>query len=183
MKGASSAPPRRRRKIMAKGKSGMSGWRIALTLIGAMLGLLLFWVGGCGLADQCSCPAPANGATIDFSCLPTAPPVVKTTGPCSVCPPVPPNTPIPGCAVPENSQYAVVTANGAGLCHVELTFGNGATSSVDLDFTSHWTGCGSDPHGCGEGFIAVTADGGFPDIQVSLPGSLCDAGHDGEASD
>jgi hypothetical protein len=110
---------------MAEGKSGMSGWRVLLSIIGAMLGFLLFWVGGCGLAGQCSCPAISNSAAIDLSCLPTEQPVVKTTGPCSVCPPVPSNTPIPGCAVPENSQYIIVIANGAGTCHVELTFGNG----------------------------------------------------------
>jgi hypothetical protein len=161
----------------------MSGWRIALTIVGAMLGLLLFWVGGCGLAGQCSCPPPPNGAAIDFSCLPTEPPVAKTTGPCSVCPPAAPNTPISGCAVPEHSRYIIVIANGAGTCQVELTFGNGATSSVDLDFTSHWIACGSDPHGCGEGFIAVNADGGSPNIQLSVPEPICDTGLDAESSD
>jgi hypothetical protein len=167
---------------MAKGKSGMSGWRIALTIAGAMLGFLLFWVEGCGL-DPCPCPPPSSTAAIDLSCLPTEPPVVRTTGPCSVCPPVPPNTPISGCAVPENSQYVIVDANGAGTCHVELTFGNGAVSSVDLDFTAHWSACGSDPHGCGEGFIATAADGGVPNIQLAVPEPNCGAGLDAGTSD
>jgi len=162
---------------MATGKSVMSGWRIALTIAGAMLGFLLFWIGGCSL-EPGLCPPPLSTATIDLSCLPTEPPVVSATGPCSVCPPVPPNTPIPGCAVPENSQYVGVTATGAGTCHVEFTFAKGATSSVDLDFTSHQLA-----NGCGENFTVVTKDGGNPNIEISVPAPDCDAGLDGEASD
>jgi hypothetical protein len=104
---------------------------------------------------------------------------------CSVCPVELANGSIPdgsNCAVLAPSQNVILTASGAGTCHVELTFGNGATSSLDLDFMSQWIGCGSDPHGCGEGFIAVNADGS-PNIQVSVPGATCDAGLDAEPSD
>jgi len=120
---------------MAEGKSGMGGWKIAPNIGGAMLGFLIFGAGGCHGGD-CSCPATPASAAIELGCVPTEPPVVKTTGPCSVCPAVPPNTPIHGCAVPENSSYIIVIASGAGTCHVDLTFANGAASSVDVDFVS-----------------------------------------------
>src|SRR4029077_6658195 len=104
--------------------------------------------------------------------------VVKTTGPCSVCPAVPPNTPIPGCAVPENSSYIIVMANGAGTCHVELSFANGAASSVDVHFVSEQRAacCGG-----GEAFLPVTADGSYYNPTVQDP--TCDAGQDAAPSD
>ena len=74
-------------------------------------------------------------------------------------------------------QDIYLEGNGAGTCHVELTFGNGVTSSVDLDFTSHWIGCGSDPHACGEEFLAVSADGS-PYMPISVADPTCDAGLD-----
>jgi hypothetical protein len=168
---------------MAMTKSLMSGWRVALHIAGAMLGFIVLTAGGCH--GECSCPPPPNSAVIQLGCLPTEPPVVKTTGPCSVCPVVGADGAIPqgaGCAVLANSQSIVVMAEGAGTCHVDLTFGNGATSSVDLDFASEWAACGADPHGCGEGFLATGADGS-PDIQVSVPEAVCDAGLDAGASE
>ena len=107
--------------------------------------------------------------------------MVKTTGPCSVCPVALANGSIPegaGCAVPENSPYIILIANGAGLCHVELTFASGATSSVDLDFMSVPQGCGN------EGFLPVAADGSPCAAcgQVSIPNPTCDAGLDARAS-
>lgn len=178
---------------MAEGKSEMSGWRIALNIIGAMLGFLVFGAAGCAPAETsgaCSCPKPPNIAVIHLGCASIEPPAVKTTGPCTVCPIVLANGSIPegaSCAVfGDNSQKITLTANDTGTCHVELTFGSGATSSVDLDFTSVWTGCGSDPHGCGEGFVAAIADGSpctSNGCQVSVPEPMCDAGLDAEASD
>ena len=117
----------------------MSGWRIAANIMGAMLGFLVFGAGGCHIDSECSCPAPVSSATIELGCVPTEPPVVKTTGPCSVCPQALPNGMIPegsGCSVPDNVAYIVLLANGAGTCHVEVTFGSGTTSSVDVDFVS-----------------------------------------------
>jgi hypothetical protein len=169
--------PRRRKKIMAEGKSRM---RIALSIVGAMLGLLVFEASGCSdiFAGSCSCPPPPTSAAIELGCVPAEPPVVKTTGPCSVCPAVPPNTLIPGCAVPENSPYIIVAANGAGTCHVDLTFANGAASSVDVEFVSEQMAacCGN-----GEGFIPVTADGSYDNLTVQDP--TCDAGQDAAPSD
>jgi hypothetical protein len=78
--------------------------------------------------------------------------------------------------VANNSQDITLTSNGAGTCHVELTFGSGATSSVDVDFTSQWRSCGADPHGCGQAFVAA-------DTTVSVPEPMCDAGLDAEPSD
>jgi hypothetical protein len=159
---------------MTEGKGG-SGWRVVLDTAGLMLGFLAFGAGGCH--GDCSCPSPPNEAVIHLGCVPVQPPVVKTTGPCMVCPVVLANGSIPegaSCAVGQNSQDITLAASGAGTCHVELTFGSGATSSVDLDFMSQWIGCGSDPHGCGEGFVA-------PD--QSVPDPTCDAGQDAEPAD
>lgn len=167
------------------GKAGLSGWRVVLSMVGVMLGFIVFGAGGCIHGGDCSCPSPPASATIQLGCVPSQPPVVTTTGPCSVCPAALPNGMIPpgsGCAVPQDASYVVVRAQGAGTCHVELTFGNGATSSVDVDFVSEWIACGSDPHGCGEGFLATGADGG-PDNPVSVPAPVCDAGVDAKASD
>jgi hypothetical protein len=108
--------------------------------------------------------------------------VVKTTGPCSVCPVVLANGSIPGgsnCAVFQNSQNITLMANGAGTCHVELTFASGATSSVEVDFMSVPQGCGN------EAFLPVGADGGpcATCRQVLVPDPTCDAGLEAGASD
>jgi len=142
----------------------------------AALGLLVVLGGsGCSQNGACNCAPPGNTAVIHLGCVPIEPPVVKTTGPCAVCPGVLANGSIPDgitCgAVAGPSQNITLIANGAGTCHVELTFGSGATSSVDLDFMSEWEPCGSDPHGCGEGFFAATTT-------VSVPETACDAGVD-----
>jgi hypothetical protein len=108
--------------------------------------------------------------------------VVKTTGPCSVCPVVLANGEIPDgstCAVLGPSQNIMLAANGAGTCHVELTFASGATSSVDVDFMSVPQGCGN------EAFLPVGADGSPCAAcgQVSVPDPTCDAGLEAGASD
>jgi hypothetical protein len=169
---------------MAEGRSAMSGTRIALNLVGAMLGFLLVGAGGChidGIGGACSCPPPSNSATIELGCVPTEPPVVKTTGPCSVCPVVLPNGMIPPgshCGVPPNSSYVILTANGAGPCHVELIFANGAASSLDVDFVSEQR-----PACCGDGenLLPVIADGSHTNPTVQDP--TCDAGQDAAPSD
>src|SRR5579872_5998023 len=148
-----------------------------ISLLAAPMGLALVCTatiggaGGCGLGGACSCSLPPRSATIDLGCVPIEPPVVKTTGPCS--------------AMLENSQYITLISNSAGTCHVELTFGSGTVSSVDLDFMSHWVACGSDPHGCGEGLVATSADGS-PYMPISVPAPTCndtglDAGLDADA--
>jgi hypothetical protein len=157
---------------MAEYKRGMG---VVLGTIGAMLGFFVFAAGGCH--GECSCPSPDNQARIHLGCIPPTPPVVMTTGPCAVCPAllengqVPPGAP---CAVPADAQDLTLAASGAGTCHVELTFGNGATSSVDLDFTSQSIACGSDPHGCGEGLEVA---------DQSAPDPTCAAGPDAEPSE
>jgi hypothetical protein len=161
------------------GKSGM-GRRISLNVVGAMLGVLV-WAGGCD-EGQCSCPAPSSAADVHLGCPPIEPPVVKTTGPCSVfCPPgALANGWLPdggsSCADADSPQDITLTGNGAGTCHVELTFANGATSSVDVDFMFELIACGSDPKGCGQHFVAPTAT-------VSVPEAACNAGPDAGASD
>jgi len=149
----------------------------------AALGLVvvLGGTGGCGIGDP-SCPPPLSTAVIDLGCVPIEPPVVRTTGPCSVCPHALPNGMIPegsGCAVPDNATYIILLANAAGTCHVELTLGSGATSSVDVDFMSTPQGCGN------EAFLPVGADGGPCAAcgQVSVPDPTCDAGLEAGAFD
>ena len=186
-------PPLRRLYEVTNGAIGPGLHGIALSTVGAMLGFLVGVTGGCdssgGSNGACSCPPPPNEAVIHLGCLPVEPPVVKTTGPCSVCPVVLANGAIPegaNCAVAQYSQNITLIANDAGTCHVELTFAGGATSSVDLDFSSVWRACGSDPHGCGEGFIVEDSDGSTcgPDgCQASVPEPVCDAGLDAGASD
>jgi hypothetical protein len=166
---------------MDEGGSRMSRSRIASGVVIAMLGFFLFGPGACRIGGDCSCPPPSTTATIELGCVPTEPPVVKTTGPCSVCPQLLPNGMIPEvshCAVPENANVIVLRANGAGTCHVEVTFGSGTTSSVDVDFISQ-----QQPACCGngEGFLPVTADGSY--YNPTLQDPTCDAGQDAAPSD
>jgi hypothetical protein len=68
----------------------------------------------------------------------------------------------------------------AGTCHVELKFGSGATSSIDLTIVSSWIPLGLDPHGCGQVFTAIkdTGDICLPSAcKFPLPDRTCDAGH------
>jgi hypothetical protein len=148
----------------------------------AALGLLVVLGGGAGGCGDPSCPPPLNSAVIQLGCVPSEPPVVKTTGPCSVCPVVLANGEIPDgstCGALGPSQDIMLMANGAGTCHVELTFASGATSSVDVDFMSMPQGCGN------EAFLPVGADGGpcAECRQVSVPDPTCDAGLEAGASD
>jgi hypothetical protein len=71
-----------------------------------------------------------------------------------------------------------VLANGAGTCHVELTFATGAASSVDVDFVSEQRAacCGG-----GEAFLPVTADGSYFNPTVQVP--TCAAEADAAPSD
>ena len=119
-----------------------------------------------------------------MECLPIDPPLLKMMGPCSVCPVVLADGSIPEgaqCAVSHFSQDITLAVTGAGTCHVELIFRSGATSSVDLDFTSQWIACGSDPHGCGEAFVAASAKSG--PVTLSVPESLCGAALDAGATE
>ena len=139
---------------------------------------LAFATGGCDSSSSASgaCPPPPDIAVIDLACVPVQAPVVATTGPCTAA------VGQPG----ESAQQIVLTSIGAGTCHVAWAFGSGATSSVDVDFVAQWRALGSDPHGCGQEFIAVTADGS-PCIafgcQVSFPEPMCDAGRDAVPSE
>jgi hypothetical protein len=136
-----------------------------------------------------SCPAPLNIAVIDLGCVPIQPPVVKATGVCSVCPVVPWDEPTPEgshCAVTQYSQDITLMGNDVGTCHVEVSFGSGTTSSIDVKFVSMWRPFGSDPHGCGQAFTAVTKSGSlcYPGTcTFSLPELACDSGKDGGADD
>jgi hypothetical protein len=163
---------------MVLSRNGRVAWP---NIVAVMLGFVLFADGGCRIGGDCSCPSPAVSATIELGCTPAAPPVVKTTGPCSVCPQASANGMIPegsGCAVPDNAAYVVLLASGAGICHAEVTFAGGTTSSVDVDFVSE-----QQPACCGGGggFIPVTADGGYDNPTLRDP--ACDAREDGGPSD
>lgn len=161
---------------MAGGESEMSGWR-GVRNIGAMLGFLVLGTGGCS-TGVASCPPPPQFASINFECVSTEPPMVTTTGPCSVCPVG--QIPDGGhCAVLDDSQQIELMASGAGNCHVELTVASGATSSVDINFVAVAQGCGN------EAYFPAGADGGpcAECTSLSVPGPLCDAGLDAEPSD
>lgn len=139
----------------------------------AALGLVVVLGGGAGGCDDdckctggpsggASCPSP-DVALVNLGCASVNPPVAKTTGPCA--------------AVADVSQGITLEGNGTGTCHVELTFGNGATSSVDVDFTA----VAPPLPGCDESFVAVTGDGS-PLSQVSAPDPMCDAGLEADAA-
>jgi hypothetical protein len=116
------------------------------------------------------CPPPSDIFAIGLGCGSSESPVVKTTGPCTV------NSVDPMSA---DGQSLRLQTNGAGTCHVEMTFGSGATLSVDVNVTSRWRPVGSDPHACGQEFIAVNDAGSdcLPSAcEFSIPGRVCDAG-------
>ena len=122
-------------------------------MLAVLMGLLVVLGGGGCNHGECSCPAVGNSVQIHLECVPIQPPVVKTTGPCSF--------------FVQESQEIILGATATGTCHVELTFGSGATSSVDLDITSmRIVRC------CGESDVFVGSS------QVSVPESACDAGVD-----
>lgn len=104
--------------------------------------------------------------------------MVKTTGPCTASVPT-------FASAAMNAQNIMLTASGAGVCHVELTFGNGAASSVDVDFMAVAPPLPS----CDESFMAVTADGSPCNgpcnglFAVSAHDPTCDAGLDAAPSD
>jgi hypothetical protein len=140
------------------------------------LGLLVCATGGCGssstVADSQRCPK-LDFSVLNIGCVSSQQPVVKTTGPCTAF-----------SSDGQNANLALIlTSDDAGTCHVEWTFGSGATSSVDVDFMSAQLPGGSrGGGGCGQGFVAVTKSGS-PCIgcQLSVPGLmegtlLCDAG-------
>ena len=152
--------------------------RLALHIFASTLGFLVFGSGGCSL-NAVSCPPPDTSAyVVNIECVSAEPPTVRTTGPCEFCPV---GKPSDGghCAVFDDSQGITVSANGAGTCHVELTFATGTTSSVDVNLVSV-------PQACGNvAFVPVGADGGpcYACSQISLAGPMCDAGLDAPASD
>jgi hypothetical protein len=116
------------------------------------------------------CPPPSDILAIDLGCGSSESPAVKTTGPCTL------NSADP---ISANKQTVYLQANDGGTCHVEVTFESGATSSVDVNIISRWRPVGSDPHACGQEFIAVD-DAGSPCLpsacEFSIPGRMCDAG-------
>jgi hypothetical protein len=89
--------------------------------------------------------------------------MVELTGPCAV-------------TFGQLRQYVYVQGNDVGTCHVALSFGSAATSSVDVDFKSEWQALGDDPHGCGPFVVVSNLDARY---QLSIPDGFCDAGDAG----
>jgi len=95
------------------------------------------------------CPAPLDdSAEITFGCVQSQPPLVKTTGPCGV-------------TISDAGTGFSVRAHDTGNCHLDLTFGSGATSFADVNFMARWRALGDDPRGCGQEFVPVD-DAGNP---------------------
>jgi hypothetical protein len=136
------------------------------------LGFVAFAAGGCSSSHASppgeNCPAPDDYAFINLGCAPVEPPVVKTTGPCTA-------SAAHFVVAAQDAQNIMLISNDAGTCHVEITLGNGATSSVDVEFMSV-----SRAFGCGQEFVPITADGN--DL-ISVAAPVCDAGLDAEPSD
>ncbi len=140
--------------------------------------LLAIWaslppLGGCsafGSSENCHCPATGIWPLVVIE--PTCPalPTVTLTGVCA------------GTEGTEDGEI-VFGANNGGTCHVQLVFADGATYATDIEFTSEWLACGSNPHGCGD----LIAPAGLPEapdrpntalLSVASYCSLADAGGD-----
>ena len=102
--------------------------------------------GGIG-SDRC--PGPSESAYVDLGCIPSEPPVVQTTGPCTVG----------TLAGPDAARYVGLQSNDAGICHVELTFATGAKAHADVQFVSMLNTLNT--RGCGQvqDFLPVTESG------------------------
>lgn len=116
----------------------MKAFRPAAWLL-AMRGFLPT-AGGCtvsGSSETCNCP--------DTGIWPLV--VIEPT-----CPVAPEITLTGVCAGTEGTQGGEIVfgANGNGSCHVQLLFADGSTYATDVEFTSEWLACGSNPHGCGD---------------------------------
>ncbi len=153
-------------------KSSWVGSQDAATFMRPMvlswIGVLLFASAGCVAASPSSSASSAcpklDYAYINTGCVMSQPPELKTTGPCTAS------------AVGQHGQDVELTAKAAGTCHVERTVGS-ATSSTDVTFALRPIPLGSDPSGCGQGFVAVTEDGGSCiGCQFPVPEWQCDAG-------
>jgi hypothetical protein len=134
------------------------------SLTSCLVALLSVQLDACqgGSDNTCNCGASGGGATIRLPCGTTEPPTVKVTG---------------GCTTAQNGpETMLVESTDAGTCSLMLTFASGATSSVDISFTSIWLPCGSDPKGCGQGLV------GTPSV-VPLGKQCVDSGADAGASD
>jgi hypothetical protein len=122
------------------------------------------------------CPAPANTAFIGVGCVPNEPPAVQTTGVCTI-----------NSAEPWSGEYLALQGDGAGTCHVVVTFASGAKSSIDVKFVSMWRALGDDPHGCGQAFFPVDESGRIcspSGCKFSLPDPECDdAGTEDDAGE
>jgi hypothetical protein len=140
-----------------------SGARLATA---AWLGLSVFAAEGCvsspSAADPSTkrgCPPPNDLVAVRLGRGSSELPVVKTLGAC---------TPTAG----GNTQSVYLQTHAAGRCHVELIFGSGATSSVDVNIMARWRPLGPDPRGCGQEFVAFAEDGSpcLPSAcQISIP--------------
>ncbi len=134
-------------------------------------GWVAFAAGGCAPASQPaeSCFPADNLETVDIGCAPAEPPVLKTTGPCTAT-----------VGTGQGAHVITLASNDAGICHMDMTLGNGVTSSVDEDFVSIWRPLGSDPHGCGQALVPFAADGGpcSNGCELPVPKPDCDAGRE-----
>ena len=149
---------------------------IVLNAVIAMVGLLAFACGSSEAVGVCRCPAARRGVTIELGCVPTAQPIVRTAADCFVCF-ADGSTPEGGhCAASLAPSELTLSRTDAGTCHLDVTFADGATSSLEVEFISQWRPCGSDPHGCGEALIPVTPSGSSGKLSLPAPG--CSAGVD-----
>jgi hypothetical protein len=133
----------------------------------AALGLLVVFVGGCSKSACCGlCPA-SEPAIFELSCGSTDLTSVVATGPC--------DTPYARASSYVSDGTVVVGSEGAGVCHVALTFATGFTYSADVTFTSKPGGvCGGPECTCPDPTLATS--GPFP---VNDPSNACvDAGLD-----
>jgi hypothetical protein len=106
-------------------------------------------------SDDCNCPATGIEplVQIELPCAPTTLPTMNLTGVCA------------GTGATQNGEL-VFGASTGGSCTVALTYANGTTNSVTVQFSSQWLVCGSDPHGCGQQVQPVGLGSGYPAVLV-----------------
>jgi len=130
--------------------------------------MVVFGLPSCGGTKDTGaqeCPSGGDLVAISLGCRSSEQPLVKTTGPCAHNKPV-----------SDPKGYVYLRASDAGMCHVELTFVSGATSSIDVNIVSQ-SEVGSDPE-CAPYLVGV-ADTGAACVPSACTFSLLDQTCDG----
>ena len=145
----------------------------AAPTLGAVLACLFAVFGSCTSSSECCnvCPA-SQSATFQLTCDETDLKTVTVTGPCEL--------PDGGSWFSVVNGAVFVDSQGAGVCHVALTFGTGFTFATDVSFETQSGGvCGGPQCKCPDFVVATSGP-----FAVHNPGTTCvEAGIDAAGTD